>query len=155
MLSCITRTDYPLTAFYPHTLLKEIYFLYRFVPATGVFFLWPKHSYKIFSSFCNKNSFLVTVTLLLWQEFSPISKTFIWWTKCLPLIGNYSCDMNFIPSKMRQSAWFSTKISCEISIFPGKIPPVFPGNIPPWLRHQLKMKGNNSCNVLVIQTLCQ
>ena len=61
----------------------------------------------------------------------PISKPFIWCTKCLPLKGNYSCDMNFIPSKIRQSACFSTEISCEISLFPGKILPVFPGNIPP------------------------
>ena len=64
MLSCITRTDYPLNAFYPP---------------------YP---------FC--------FTLLLLLEFSSYGQRnfppFIWWTKRLPLIGNYFCDMNFIPS---------------------------------------------------------
>ena len=44
---------------------------------------------------------------------------------------------------MRQSAWLSTKISCEISIFPGKILPVFPVDIPPCLEMDwIKISGS-------------
>ena len=56
------------------------------------------------------------------DKFLPLIRKLFLWEKKKELF-----------QEMQQSVWFSTKISFEISIFPGKILPTFPGNIPSWL----------------------